>query len=340
MSAIDFSQLQQDIVRFQPDLRTLPYIALDEFVNRLNIRLLEGIIGKDEEQELQIKGGLLRPYVDGAVSYDTSLGRIRKFVLEPKPIYYALRDNRMNYRTKHIVNLQPTDNQTKQHPLAGTMVDGIIRSFADDLMYAFWCAVYDPNDQSPGGAFDGIYKKITDYIASGDISQANGNLVPTGPIQPPTSNTDTSAIDKLVDFVKKAHYLLRGNGVLYMPFSVYTAAIQAYENKVANRPDDISAIENYINVRTNGNIRIVVSEHMGNGDLIILATRRHRIFDLGVNTRGDFDFVQLIQDNDDPNVWKFWIQAEADTRIRGLNRKIFQINDGNYNCVFDTGDYH
>ena len=76
---------------------------------------------------------------------------------------------------------------------------------------------------------------------------------------------------------------------------------------------------------------------MGTGQRIVLTAPGN--MDFGMDTLGDETFVQVRNIYEDPNYVQFWIQGKYGTRIRSINEKVFQVNDGASVGAQLSGDY-
>lgn len=77
-------------------------------------------------------------------------------------------------------------------PFISAIMEDILASAAHEITkLAIWKGIYNPNGTSAADVCDGFLKVITDEVANGNISVANGNMVNTGVITP------TNVIDKL-----------------------------------------------------------------------------------------------------------------------------------------------
>ncbi|MGZ2674577.1 carboxypeptidase regulatory-like domain-containing protein, partial [Bacteroides fragilis] len=94
----------------------------------------------------------------------------------------------------------------------------------------------DEDSNSPGGAFDGIYTKMDMLITRGDVNAARGNFSISGEFAAPTSDTDYTAYENLVEWIGGANTYLRSSigGVpqLLCAETVLKAARSALRNKL------------------------------------------------------------------------------------------------------------
>lgn len=341
MSVINISGLIEEARTYQPDLRALPYAILMDELNRLGIALKQ-VANIDVITNIERKGGLLRPYSPGmTVANGTEIAKLAQRELKVETAYLSLKDNIKNYQGAKVLNNPQAGtgiNQTKEHPLNDLVTAQVVRTATEDVLDALFHAERDTTDLSPLGCFDGYFTIIDDEITAGTIAAANGNLVSTGAINPPADENDVTAINQLVAFVRSADRMLRRYpSLLYMTEKVYNAAIDALENKYKYKDVDLKGLQNYINEKAGAKLTIVVSDALGIGDMIVLTQPGN--FDFGMNTFGDFDFVQVRQPYEDPNDIQFWLQADFGTRINSVHKKVFCLNDGTHTAGTFAGDY-
>ena len=338
---INTASLNRTSEKYDPVLKTLPFGFLNDVLTAMGINIME-VAGKDTFVTFNRLGGISKPYKSGVLDY-SDLGKATERSLEVKTSYAALKEHIMNYRGKLITTNQPekekVDNQGKKHPLEFLFLREMVKTTSEDIIDALFHAERDETDKSPLGMFDGLCKHIADYIIAGEISAAKGNLFATGSIVAPINATDTAAYKKVVNFIRAADPFLRKNAVLYMSNATLFHAQDALGNLLVNK--DVFEFEAFLRhlrgSTASPNLQIVSNEAMGTGDQLILTVERN--LDLGLNTRGDHQFVQVRNPYEDPNLVQFWSQWDAGTRIRHTHKKMFQVNDGVPVSQLMSGDY-
>jgi len=340
MAIIDITTLQNEAVKYQPELRFYPYYILGPELAADAIALKQ-VANKDVITSFERKAGIMRPYDPATMDY-ADLGKAVESALTVNPIVGPLKDSIKNYQSVQLLNNptsgDPMFNQQKKHPLERLVVTQAIRTFSEDILFSIYGGVRNILDRTPAGGLDGYDKIIDDKITATEISLANGNLVNTGVIASPIDANDTSAVDALVTFVRAAHPLLKRNAILKITQKVYQHAIDALQNVQGNNAkQDVNILQEYINAKCNSNVRIRVSQAMGDGTRIVLTTPGN--FDLGFNTFTDTAFVQVRNPWEDPNLVQFWIQADIGARIISVHKKVFQVNEQAASHVSLAGDY-
>ena len=340
--AIDVDGLQRFAKQYEPMLQTLPFTVIGEELAKLGINLIE-VANKETLVEFQRKGGISRPYKVGNINYAKEIGREKERTIQVLPCVAPLIDHIMNYKeklvaTNNIVG-EKVDNQGKKHPLEYLILSNVITTVSEDILDSIYPAERDEDNDSPMGMLDGFDTLIDKEIASSDISENNGNLVPTGTIAKPVDGDDTNAYDRLVDFVRAAHPQLRKNCILSMTPQSKFWVMDALKNK--NRYKDQMLFADFLAYLRDScdapNLNLVTSQILGTGGRWSLSIPGN--FDLGMNTISDKSFVQVRNPFEDPNIVQFWNQFELGARVRSIHCKKFQVNDQHNLANELSGDY-
>lgn len=337
-TATDISLLQESAIKFDKQLKLLPVLKLKEELGRLGITLFPNVQNKHVATHFERKGGVLRPYTTSTTVANQALGKALESILEVKTAYASVKDNIKNYQD---IMVGPDDllgkNTTKKHPWHVTMLWAIVSTFGEDLLDCLFPGERNDSGTTPLTAFDGFDTKIDALVASGSIAAAKGNYVATEALTDPASESDTTALDTLLDFWKSAHPMLRRTqSRLLIPWDVYMAYNAAFFNKFKYNPTEDGYQRTYLH-GTSNKCLLVPSECMGTGDRVILTVAGNLHF--GMNSQKDDQFVQVRDPYEDPNIKQFWMQGDYGTRILSVNEKVFQVNDGTPVAESLAGDY-
>ncbi len=337
MSKVDITSLSTTAIRYQKDLKMLPYAVLKEALGVHGINMLPGIQYKDTITDFLRKQGIMKPYVIGNLA-DAAPGKAQEMTLEVETAYASVKDNIQNYKTVTVgPDVLLGKNKSKKHPWELVMLQTIVRTFGEDILDCLFQGERDDAATTPLDAFDGFDTKINDFITAGLITGGKGNYVPTGTIAAPTSESDYAAFEALLDFYRSAHPLLRNKPAnLLVPVAIADMYDDAHFNKFRYKPttDEYGRTEL---TGSGGKCKIVRSNIMGTGQRIVLTAPGN--FDLGMDTLGDEEFVQVRTPYEDPNYVQFWIQGKYGTRIRSIHEKVFQSNEGSAIGNQLSGDY-
>ena len=339
MPTVDISSLQTTAKIFQKDLQMLPYYVMKERLGYHGITLFPNVQHQHILTEFYRKQGIAKPY---DVSKDVSYSDIGKAIERPLTVhkaYASVVDNINNYKTISVgPDVLLGKNKSKKHPWERTMLESIVRTFGEDILDALFPAQRDVDNQTPLGLFDGFNKLIADAISSGEIAANKGNYQTiTDGISYPSGSNDTAAFDKLLNFWRNAHPLLkRANTLLLVPHGIWEAYNAAFFNKYLHKPT-VDDWQRTLLEGSGGKCSIVPSIEMGTGQRIILTVPGN--MDFGMETIGDEDFVQVRTPFEDPNKVQFWIQGTYGCRIRHFHAKMFCTNTGTPSTYRISGDY-
>jgi len=341
---ISVDTLQRENVNYQEYFKNLPAFLLEIFLATFHANLLE-VQGEDRLLLTRRKGNLMGPYVPG--SSEASEREVMKIVesaLKVEKCYLGLKDYIGNYKNKKVLSNQgeKLDNKTKKHPLEVEIISKSVTTFVEDFVLSSFHAERDNDGTTPMDAFDGLYTKLADLITAGEVSEAKGNLIPTGAFTTPEDADDTEAFDMLVEFFEALDPFAKSVQLdLHIPQTVLSYVLKAYKNKVKNFKDPtlaevMQAIKDAALLSFVPNA--IYSPILGTGQRITVTTPGN--IDIGMNTKSDVQFVQVRQPYPDPNFIQFWIQGDFGTRWNDWHRKVFACNDqASQANVSLAGDY-
>ena len=340
--AINIDNLKRAAEEYDPTLRMLPFLVLEEELTKLGITLLE-VDGTHKKVIFHRRGGLARPYVAGSENKvnNEEIGKAIERKLEPKDCYTALKDHILNYDTVRVISnsSEKPDLQKKSHPQELLILNAKVRTVGEDIIDALYHAERDEEDGSPMGMFDGYNTIINKEITANEISTAKGNLVATGALAKPANADDTSAYDKLVAFIRSANPFLRRHGWLYITNDALFHAMDALKNQL--RYKDAMEYDIFVKhlagqTKASG-LKIVSEPCLGAGSRLMYTTPNN--LDFGVGARSDHQFVSIRDPYEDPNIIQFWMQWKAGARIINIHQKEFQVNDQTNTSTEMSGDY-
>ena len=335
---INIDELKRYAQSYDNALRVLPYFTLQEFAQRMRLNVIE-VSDEDVLVNFRRKAGNTGPYKAGAsISYPDEIGRIVEMSLKPELTVSRLKDNIQNYKEKRVISNagERVDHVNKRHPLEKMVIDTMVISHTEDVVFSAFFAERDDSAFSPMSAFTGFFPWIDHFKTTSDISMANRNLVPTGEFG---SGDDVDDYDRLVTFLRQAHPMLKRGAVLYYSSSVELICKEALRQKTKafKRP---TSEEFWEAVKDDANfpmLQPISHEAYGTGSALILT--KPGMLDLGVNTRRASQFVQVRDIFEDPNDVQFWLQAAYGTRFQDVHCKVFQVNECSNEGVDLAGDY-
>ena len=339
---VSIESLQRYAIDYDTVLRTLPHVTLEEIYQTLRLTVLE-VANSHKRVTFERTGNILKPYSGNVTEQnEEEIGKIKEMELKVETAYFSIWDNILNYKSvKAVSNAgEKVNNQSKKHPMEKIIIDAIIKTWAEDIIYSMYAAERDTSNMSPLGAFDGYDTLVTKFIASGDISAGKGNLINSGSITAPTTTSDVTALNAIVDWFGKLHPQLTRQGVLwYVNDAVLGPVMKALDNKHQSRKVvDYNDLIQYLKVYASvPKLEIINDPCLGTGQRFYATVKGN--MDFGLNTQSDNKFVQIIQDIKDPNRFHAWIQAEIGCRWNHINPKMFACNEQAFVPVDLSGDY-
>jgi hypothetical protein len=341
-TVINIESLSRAAQDYDPVLRKLPFLILMETLKSLRVNMIEAD-AKDTVVAFHRKGGLAKPYVVGGTNTvaEDEIGKIVERHLEPKPSFVALKDHIQNYKAKRILSnsTEKPDMKTKKHPQELLILESKIRTVGEDILDALFHAERDETDKTPMGMFDGFNTILDNDITAGRVSAPNGNLITTGAITRPEDEDDMEALDKIVEFLRKAHPQLRKRGILYITNGALFAVQDALGNKMKykNAMEYDVFLNHLRSICQAPGLQIVSDPALGSGSRLMLINPG--LLDFGVSAKEDTNFVEVRAPYEDPNIVQFWMQWQAGCRITSVHAKDFVCNEQTNTATNMSGDY-
>jgi hypothetical protein len=339
---VNIEGLTRAAEKYDREFKVLPYAVLIPELANLGIRLIQ-VNYKDTIIEELRKGGITKPYAQDEDIIYSKIAKLTERSLITHPGYAAIKDHIRNYREKNVL-FDPTankvDNQGKKHPLEKMVIINKVRTVSEDILDALFPATRNIADKSPMGLVDGIDTLIDNSIASGEISIAEKNMINSGSFSAPASETDTDAWDALVAWLRSVHvkFALNGTPVLRLPIAIYYHCADALANKLRYKGVEFEDFVRHLQDRANmPKLKVVKHFAIGTGARITLQVEGN--IDLGMNTMGDEQFVQVRNIFEDPNLVQFWLQFDVGLRINSMHPYKFVVNEGSPVANPVSGDY-
>lgn len=344
MATVNFEGLSSAAKRWDPVLRTLPFIQLNDTAKRMKLNIMNVKSGEHIIKNKRRQAGILAPYSVGlTLDQNKELMKFVEASLKPEIVFANVPDNVTNYEEIDILSNQgnPVDNKSKKHPLEFLILRDIVTSFSEDVAFNLFHAQRDEDVLSPSTAFNGFNYKLSLLKTVEQISEANKNLVNSGKFGViPTEGDARDDYQALVDWLKQSNYFLRrSESLLYASETVMNAVRKSYKERVKAHTDP--TFEDTVRLlRDDANmprLQIITEPEYGTGSQLMLTIPGQ--LDVGTRNTSDGDFVSVRNVEKDPNEVQFWVQSAYDTRIRDIHPKEFMINE-EINSINDwAGDY-
>ena len=342
---VNVDGLQKAAVKYDPVLRHLPVFMLMEAIRTLHLNVRQ-IDMKQVLTHVRRHSGGTGPYRPGMdITYKNDLIGYEHSELTVAETVFKTKDNVHNYDDVDVQYLggKPVDDVTKRHPLEFQILQAMVKTHAEDIMFALFHGERNEEGSTALTAFDGFGCQIDALFSDGKVSAARGNYAPTGAFTYPESETDYSAYENLCDFIGGAHPMLRsnigGNPLLYVTETVLIAVRAALRNKLRllEYPSMQQTIEHLREDSLCPGLQIITHIALGQGHRVMMM--KDGLLDFGWNTQKASQFIQVRNPFEDPNDVQFWLQAAYGTRLQDWHEKVFRINDQTNECLNLAGDY-
>lgn len=341
----NIDDLKREAKVYDPVVKTLAAYSLSQVLTLMKINLVP-VANESVLVNARRKAGLLRPYAPGqTVVYAGEIGKFTEMPLKPELVVSVLKDNITLYKEKYLLSNsgETLDLKSKKHPLEKYILDSVVTSVGEDVIFSMFFAERDVNVASPLTAFNGFFPKLDELEVAGTISAGEKNLLTSGVFDMPVDEDDTDSYDKLVDWIGSGHPMLRasigGSPLLYIAQSVIKAARAALRNKLKNfdYPSTAKLLEHLREDSFCPGLDFVSHECYGTGNKLILI--KPGLIDFGYNYDKSDQYVQVRDPYEDPNDVQFWLESAYDTRFRDVHQKVFQTNEQVNTGVDLAGDY-
>ena len=337
MEFIGISAVKQIAEKLEPNIVMGPaYFSKDE-LKRLGIKVITGVQYKQTVMVLNRKGGTSRRKVVGQ-PIESKLGYLTERTLTAHIVWNRFKHNEDDFQEKPI---QINGSAQFHYPLAEEFITEIGKEFSDDLYACLFFGEEDGNDPQLN-FFDGFQTIINKDIEAGNISAANGNLIPCDALDAPQEEGDASAWNKWVEWYDKWPAPLKRVPVLmYCSIEYGHNIADAYAQKHRNLKE-VSYLPD-----ANGNFKtmeypkvtFVPSDDFGGGTRMFATTEGTLVFGVNGANHETYVGVQHGSDDDMKDII-FQIQTIAGCMIRNIVKSNFVTNGGSIENNYVSGDYN
>ncbi len=323
-----------------PELVAKASLLTDSMFEDLGIKVTTDVENIDVCYIFNRKGLQARPYVVGNVK-SSQLG---KFVDNPAKLekyYLHTEDSIERYTEKGP--FQDT-NVVESAPHVSFLLNELSGNVAESARYnVFFGNMANrtledtaANQQKLGlSLFDGFYTLIAKRRTDGTISEANGNLIPTGDI---TGKTAKQVYDILVEFYGGLSAAMKQAPEIYIYASdeFCRKAVKGYmETFPQIAPTVLQAGWKFAEMP---NIKLATSPAMGKGGQLIAAVKE--TLEYVCSDREQDAIISIAQVSKDLRVFDYQANGRATVRIREYSPEKFAVNDAvNVPGELPAGDY-
>lgn len=322
--------------RLQPNIIMGPAYYSAEDLKKFGIKVITGVQFKDTAMILNRKGATSRRKVVGQ-PLDSNLGYLTERTMVAHIVWNHFTHNEDEFQE---VPVQIQGSAEFHYPMTEEIVNQIGIEFNDDVYPNIWNGDEELEATKPELAFfNGYHALLAMDIASGEVSEGKGNLIPCNALDAPVSEGDSAAWDEFVAWYDKWHPGLKRQNVrviMSLDYGHYIA--DAYEQKHRSHSQVILQADGTFKVREYPKLTFVPSDDFGKGTRIIATTEGNLQF--GVNSESDSSYVSVRQGTDqDHKTITFQVQGIFGCRILRVNAANFVTNGGTIESTYFSGDY-
>lgn len=322
-------QIAMGATHFRPDV-----------FDRLKIKVVSGLQYKSTRTLMNRKGHTTKRK-DLNRKLDSTIGYLEERKMIGHLAWNHYLDTKDNYNEFAIVDTR--DNVTYTYPLSALAVQAAVSNYGEDLFDCLWHgdATIPKGDKNEHlNLFTGFIPYLSQDIAMGRVSLANGNLVQIGTIAAPVNNEDMGAYSEFVKFRDKWHPNLKNQQkvMVYCTDTTGASIAGAYANSRANHATVIYQENGNFRFPEWPNIEVAPDSSLGKGDKLIATVPEN--FEYGVDSLDSRTSISVRMGTDtDHSEISFQVQSIQGTRVFDVNPGSFCMTDGNLVPIALAGDY-
>lgn len=311
MSSIKYNEADfaKSADRFEKELLAIPVITLREASK--NITIKKGVRGTVYIGTKKTSGGKIAPYkrnrktdVDLNLNYrplTTYFGSVNDD-FDPNEAMGTILDHRAS---------QAMDGELISTPTAREVLGLEAKDATEDMPYALWIGVRDPEGDTTFDIFDGFDTLTEKDIDSGEVSEKNGNLIVLE-----EEITAENAYEVITGIVEKLDQRLRRQKCfLYCSQAIADAYNKGY--KAANHGITYNdKYEQTVVEGSNGNLVISVEPGKDNSGFMHISPKDNMYF--GCDQESDAESVRVKEYA--PDTLTFMMRLFAGTQMRSVHK--------------------
>jgi len=333
---IGMTAVKQIAEKLEPNIVMGPAFFSKDELKRLGIKVITGVQFKQTVMVLNRKGGTSRRKVVGT-PISSKIGYLTERTMVAHLVWNRFKHNEDDFQEKPI---QINGGAQFHYPLAEEFITEIGKEFSDDLYANLFFGEEDGEDETLN-FFDGFQTIINKDIENGDISVANGNLIPCDALSAPSKEGDSAAWDIIVAWIDKWPAPLKRVPVnLYcsIEYGHHIADAYAQKHRCLKEVDYIADANGNFKVMEYPKITFVPSDDFGKGTRMFVTTEN--TLEFGINGDGQDTYVGVQHGSDDDmKDIIFQIQTCSGCRVKNIVKSNFVTNGGVIQNVYVSGDY-
>jgi len=334
---IGLENVQSVANKLSPNIVMGPAFYMKEEIDRLGIKVETGVQYQLTKTVFAGKGGQTRKKEVGNVQ-ESKLGYMFSRKLTANICVHRVRVNEDVFKEKPG-NIAINGNAAPHFERTEEFMNKEAQLFSEDIWNNVIGGDAASNDNEMN-LFDGLITVQNIDINDGVVSEAAGNLVPSGVFDGPQSEGDCAAYDEFVKWHNAWDKKLKKQKVnVYLPTDIAQAIADAYEQKHRSHKSVTELDNGNYQIKSDGLSKLTfipMDEIKGNR---VFATIPGNLI-LGVNNESDDSFVDVEKEpSHDTKEYVMQIQGIFGFMIEDPSARAFVTNGGTAEMEFNSGDY-
>ncbi len=334
---IGLENVQSVANKLSPNIVMGPAWYMKDEVERLGIKIENGVQYQLTKTIFAGKGGQTRRKEVGNVQ-ESKLGYMFSRKLTANICVHRIRVNEDTFKEKPG-NIEINGSAAPHFANTEEFMTKEAQLFSEDVWNNVIGGDAASNDEEMN-LFDGLITVQNIDINDGTVSQAAGNLIPSGVFDAPQSEGDSEAYDNFVAWHNKWNKKLKKQKVnVYLPTDIAQAIANAYEQKHRSHKSVTELDNGNYRINSDGLQKLTFIPMDDIKGTRIFATIPGNLI-LGVNNESDDSYVDVKNEpSHDNKDYVFQIQAIFGFMIEDPSARAYVTNGGTAEMEFNSGDY-
>lgn len=264
-------------------------------------------------------GQILKKYT-GIFLATNSLGKIVPRTLKVYPVVGEVADEPERYRRSFITEVTGGLDVNK-HPFEVWLIQDCIRQASEDLLQALMTAKHSDEQGHTAviDSFDSFGSIITDEIAAGTISVANGNMTETGILTRANVGEKLKAMWRAMPET----FRMKSNVKMFISSAVGDMYDDWFQDEHLRLPDFEATGQQYLD-GSNKRCQLVRVTNLPEGSQFVMLTTKAN---LAYGYDKDSQFKNMVAFFKDPYLFTAAMKFVFGTQLVSINPKEFMVND-------------